>query len=87
MASLWPLGAAAAAGVAVEQIYPPHVLRMLNEHNDLKTRADALATFLTGDIFTTLAKDEREDQCNQHSVMRTYQNILARRLKRAGVEL
>lgn len=63
---------------------PPHVQRMIDEHNELNNRAEKLYKFINSNrIFETLSSEEQEDMRNQLESMTKYLESLERRLKRA----
>lgn len=64
---------------------PPHIERIIDEHNELSGRAGKLRDFITSNpIFATLPVDEQEDMQAQLKNMTEYDNILVRRLERSG---
>lgn len=64
---------------------PPHIERIIDEHNELSGRADKLRDFITSNpIFATLSVEEQEDMQAQLKNMTEYDNILVRRLERSG---
>lgn len=65
---------------------PPHVQRMIDEHNELKNRINKLHNFITTNkTFNELSDDEKEDMRNQLDCMSKYIDCLNRRLERLGL--
>lgn len=67
----------------------PHVLRMIQEHNDLADKTKALGQFLESDQYKKLLEDKNSSAHllkAQHSIMFAYAEILGRRLDLEGVE-
>lgn len=66
---------------------PPHVLRMIDEANQLIDKTEKLVRFLRTKEFLALAVDDAELLVIQHSLMCSYAAVLAARLRRCGLDL
>lgn len=65
---------------------PPHVRRMIDEHNELKNRINKLYNFITTNkLFNELSDDEQEDMRKQLEYMSKYIDCLDSRLERLGL--
>lgn len=65
---------------------PPHVQRMIDEHNELKNRINKLYNFITTNkLFNELSADEQEDMRKQLEYMSKYIDCLDSRLERLGL--
>ena len=65
---------------------PPHVQRMIDEHNELKNRINKLYNFITTNkTFNELSADEQEDMKKQLEYMSKYIDCLDSRLERLGL--
>lgn len=58
----------------------PHQLRVLQEHNDLKLKVEALRQFFNTAIFEDMVVHEQDDLAEQEEIMTAYLNILERRI-------
>lgn len=63
---------------------PPHIQRVQEERGQLDDRRTKLRAFFSTDLFSGLAPDERTDMREQAEHMDAYQQVLNRRLERAG---
>lgn len=66
---------------------PPHVLRMIDEANQLIDRTEKLVRFLKAPAFFTLAVDDAELLSIQHNLMCSYAAVLRARLRRCRLDL
>lgn len=60
----------------------PFQLRVISEHTELQTKANALRNFLASESFDMLEAEEREDLIIQYGTMRAYSDVLERRIGR-----
>lgn len=58
----------------------PHQQRVVDEKNELDGKITKLSDFSNGDIFKTLADDEKERLTRQFSIMRDYSAVLGERI-------
>ncbi len=63
--------------------FPPHVLRMKDEFDQLHERCDKLAAFVAGDMFNTLSHDDQGLMTSQLAAMHVYAYLLGQRLTKA----
>lgn len=58
----------------------PHQLRVIEEKVALDDKLSKLGTFLHGETFATIDRDEQTRLNRQYSVMTTYSQILSERI-------
>lgn len=54
--------------------------RVIDEKTELDSKLEKLTTFIQGDLYTNLEKDERLRLIRQTSYMRSYSDILTERI-------
>ena len=74
----------AKCGLKKEEVFPPHVQRMVEEHKEVERRLTKLTIFIDNNPnFNDLEVEERERLKNQRIVMDEYFHILDERLRYA----
>ncbi|MEZ8965500.1 Gp49 family protein [Vibrio breoganii] len=63
-----------------------YVVRMKQEHQELAYKLERLSGFIASDTYESLPKEDGWAMVQQYSAMRTYKNILEKRIKRAETE-
>jgi hypothetical protein len=58
----------------------PHQQRVVDEHDDLKSKLDKLNAFTKGPTWLTIPYEERELLVRQSRAMESYLSILAKRM-------